>query len=127
MGKAPGHRTIPNHKVKEERLTQRMRVEIGGEVLADSDDVIRVDEDDHPPRYYFPREDVRMNQLERSATTSQCPFKGTAHYFNVKAGDTTLSDAVWTYEEPFDEHLALKERVAFYDDKLPEIHIQPAT
>ena len=125
MSKAPGHRDHPNHKVAERQLTERMRVSVAGTTIADSSDVVRVEEDGSPIRYYFPRADVEMSLLERSATTSQCPFKGVANYFSVKAGGKELKDAIWSYEDPYDEHLALKGRLAFYDDKLPEISISP--
>lgn len=124
--KSPGHRKWPEHKVEETHFDGRVKVEVNGEVIADSRDVVKLEEDNHPPRYYFPRGDVRMDKLSRSATTTACPFKGTAHYFGIRAGDKTLEDAVWTYEDPYEEHQALKDRVAFYDDKLPEIAIRPA-
>jgi uncharacterized protein (DUF427 family) len=103
-------------------------VELEGQVVADSSNVVRVDEDGSPARYYFPRGDVSMGKLQRTATTSQCPFKGTAHYFSLAmtAGKDggRLEDAVWSYEEPFDEHQALKDKLAFYDDKYRNIHVR---
>ncbi len=125
MSQSPGHRQHPDHRVREQPLAERMRVELGGEVIADSTHVIKVDEDGNPPRYYFPRADVQMNRLQRSATTTKCPFKGEARYFDLTSGERRLKDVVWTYEEPYDEHASLKDRIAFWDDKSPELAISP--
>ncbi len=124
MSKSPGHRKWPDHRVDEEPVRQRVRLEVKDAVAADSSDVIKVIEDDHPDRYYFARNDVDMTLLERSATTTECPFKGTAHYFNVRAGDRTLEDAAWTYEEPYEEHAALKDRIAFYEDRMESLDLR---
>ncbi len=129
MSQSPGHRKWPNHTITETRLPHEVHVtvRVGSETIADSRDVIRVDEDGSPPRLYFPRADVRMDALERTATTTHCPFKGTANYFCVRADNRMLDDAVWSYEEPFDEHRDLKDRLAFYDDKYPDIQVRALT
>lgn len=117
MAASPGHRKWPDHKVREERAINRMRALAGGVEVASSKDVIRVDEDGHRPRYYFPREDVRMDLLERMEKTTECPFKGKGLYFAVRAGETIVDEAAWSYEEPYDEHRDLRDRIAFYDEK----------
>jgi uncharacterized protein (DUF427 family) len=128
MSKSPGHQKWPDHKVLESPVGRPVTVSLNGEILAESRDVVRVDEDGSPVRYYFPRSDVRMERLVRTATTSQCPFKGTAHYFSVSTADsgggTRLQDAAWSYEQPFEEHQGLKDRLAFYDDKYHDIHVR---
>ena len=126
MSKSPGHRQLPDHSIVERPLRKRMQVTVDGEAIADSTAVIQVEEDGSPVRYYFPRADVKMELLERSTMTTQCPFKGTANYFSLRVKDKKLKDAVWTYEDPYDEHLGLKERLAFYEEKTPGLSIRPA-
>ena len=125
MSKSPGHQKWPDHQVREEPPRQPMEVEVEGVVVASSADVIKVVEDKSPVRYYFPRTDVRTDKLKRSQTTTECPFKGTASYYSLNVGERQLADAIWSYEDPYDEHQALKGRMAFYDDRLPEIHVRP--
>jgi uncharacterized protein (DUF427 family) len=125
MSKSPGHRKWPDHKVQERHVSGKVQASVDGVVVAESNDVIKVEEDRSPPRYYFPRGDVKMDRLVSSATTTECPFKGTARYFDLDVSGKKLKDAVWSYEDPFEEHTALKERVAFYDEKFPAIQVTP--
>jgi len=115
--RSPGHREHPEHHVDERRVPGRLRALLGADVLADSDDVIEVDEDGNPPRYYFARDDVRMDRMSASDTRTYCPFKGEASYFTMEFLDGQMPDAAWTLKEPYDEHADLKDRVAFYSEK----------
>lgn len=124
MSKSPGHRQDPKHRVSETHVQARVQVRVGDQVVAESNDVIQVNEDGHPLRYYFPRTDVKMELLAPTDTTTECPFKGTARYFDLRTDGATLDDAVWSYEAPYEEHEDLKDRVAFYEGKIPEIEIR---
>ncbi|HEY6484449.1 MAG TPA: DUF427 domain-containing protein [Steroidobacteraceae bacterium] len=123
MVQSPGHQRSPGHRIREQLVAERMTVEVHGEQLADSNEVIRVDEDGSPPRFYFPRDSVRFEKLRRSAHTTECPFKGIAHYFHLEQGDQLFENAVWSYESPYDEHVALRSRLAFDADRIPPLQV----
>lgn len=124
MSKAPGHEKWPSHRVDERHVEKRVIARVNNEIIADSRDVIRVEEDGSPERFYFPRNDVKMEKLHSTPTKTECPFKGHASYFSIDTGQRELQDAAWSYESPYDEHSDLKERIAFYTDKIPEIEIR---
>jgi uncharacterized protein (DUF427 family) len=118
---APGFKKYPQHHVETRPAPAQVRVVYEGEVIADTRDAVELHETFGPGRktvapvvYYIPRKDVRMDRLVRSSHRTYCPFKGDASYFSVAGGP---ENAVWSYEQPFDEMLALKERLAFYPDK----------
>ena len=96
----------------------RVRVTVNGEVLADTRDALAMKEGDYPVVYYFPRRDVKMDRLVRTEHRSFCPFKGHASYWSFKDG---AENAVWSYEDPYDDMTAIRERVAFYSDKVDSI------
>jgi uncharacterized protein (DUF427 family) len=125
MAKSPGHEKWPQHQIRETPIDGQVTVRLGDETLADSWHAVRVDEDGHPTRHYFPRDDVRMELMSRSETTTRCPFKGEARYYHLAINGRKFEDAAWSYEEPYDEHLGLKELVAFEKDKIPGLRIEP--
>jgi len=87
------------HQVATRPSTRRVEVISDGQVLAVSERAIELDETGLPTRYYLPRDDIRMELLSPSTTTSYCPFKGHATYFSAPGAP----DAFWVYEEPSEE------------------------
>jgi len=73
-----------------------------------------------PIVYYLPRTDVKMERLARTQHRTYCPFKGEASYFSILGG---AENAVWSYEQPYDEMAAIKDYVAFYPEKVDAIEV----
>ena len=117
-GPAPGYAQKPDYKVDLEPCAKRVRAVFGGETVADSSDMRLCHESGHLPVYYFPRGDVRMDLLAPTARQTHCPFKGTASYWTVAAGGRTAADAVWSYDDPYDEAAAFAGLMAFYWDRM---------
>ena len=78
-------------------------------IIADSDATVVVE-----GNHYFPIESVRQEVLRDSATTSRCPWKGTAHYYSIEVDGATNKDAAWYYPDPSAEAAEIKSRVAFW-------------
>jgi hypothetical protein len=57
------------------------------QLIADTTRAFRVLETSHPPTYYIPKEDVKMEHLSSSsAGGSSCEWKGRASYWDASAG-----------------------------------------
>jgi uncharacterized protein (DUF427 family) len=87
------------HRITTRPFTGHVRVERHGRVLAASDRAVALEETGLSTRFYLPRDDVRMDLLAPSETTSHCPFKGDATYFSAPGA----TDAFWVYESPSEE------------------------
>ena len=114
----PGWKKHPDHRIAMKPADARVQVKLDGELIADTLDAIEMKEGDYPVVYYFPRKDVKMERLSRTSHQSYCPFKGHASYYSLKGG---AESAVWSYEKPYDEMSVIKERLAFYPDKVDSI------
>jgi len=119
----PGWKKYPKHRITTKPAGVRVQIEFEGELIADTRDAIRLEETHvghvvAPVVYYIPRKDVKMERLVRTSHETSCPFKGEASYYSLKDGP---ENAVWTYEEPYDEMTAIKDLLAFYPDKVDTI------
>lgn len=82
-------------------------------ILAESDDT-KVVEGNH----YFPPQSVNDKHLEESDTEYTCPWKGEAEHYDVVVGEQRSEDAAWSYPEPKQAAREIKDRVAFYSDRV---------
>ncbi len=117
-GPAPGYARNPGHRITLEPSPRRVRAVFNGETVADSTRMKLMHESRHPPVYYFPLEDVRMDLMNRTGHTTHCPYKGDASYWSIRVGDRAGENVLWSYETPFDEHPDLIGYGAFYWSKL---------
>lgn len=78
-------------------------------LIARSDDIVMVE-----GNAYFPKDAVTPGVLRDSATTSVCPWKGTASYYSIEANGAENRDAAWYYSEPKEAAKEIKGRVAFW-------------
>ena len=99
--------------------TRRVRLELGGEVLAESDRALRVLETYHPPTIYVPPEDMRGDLLVPSgARATVCEWKGAARYLDAVMGERRVRSVGWTYPDPVPAYAALRDHVAFYPGRV---------
>ena len=92
----------------------RIKVVFGGVTLAYTTRAKRVLETSHPPVYYIPPEDIRMEHLTLAEGTSLCEWKGVARYYDVETDERREPRAAWFYPDPVLAYTGLKDYVAFY-------------
>ncbi len=115
--KIPG----PDHPITIEKTSRRVVVKAGGLVIADTTAALTLREASYAAVQYIPREDVDMSKLARTQHATYCPYKGECAYFSIPSADEKGTNAVWTYEQPYDAVAQIRGHVAFYPDRVDSI------
>jgi uncharacterized protein (DUF427 family) len=97
-----------------EDVSKHIQVVFNDFTIADTRAAKRVLETSHPPVYYIPQQDVRMEYLEEVAGGSFCEWKGRARYYTVAVGGRRAERAAWSYPDPRQSYAAIKDHLAFY-------------
>lgn len=121
--------------------SRTVRVEVEGEVIAESTANIFLYEKHLIPRYYISPTSVKWPYLTKSETVSFCPYKGearcvpyfagcrpflmrqrltdrTSRYYDLNLKGKTIKDAVWYYKYPTAESHAIAGLLCFYNEKV---------
>ena len=118
MSNRPVREPTADHPITVEPTGKHVTVRVNGEIVADTDNALTLQESTYPAVLYIPMSDVVEEVLSSSDTITYCPYKGDASYYHVTttAGDT-VEDAIWTYEQPYPAVGDIAGHIAFYPDK----------
>ncbi len=112
------HPRDPYTRVDTVHSSRHVRVEVGGQVVAESKRPVLLYETGLPTRYYIPKLDVRMDLLEATDTVTHCPYKGAASYWSLRVGDKAYQDFVWSYPRPIPEIPKIENLLCFYNERV---------
>ncbi|EEB91050.1 hypothetical protein MPER_10661, partial [Moniliophthora perniciosa FA553] len=114
------HPKDPYKRVDVLQSSRHVRVEINGVEVANTHKPRFLYETGLPVRTYIPKTDCKVSLFAPSDLTTQCPYKGTANYYNIftSPNESPASNVVWWYRNPNLECAAVQVFVAFYDEKV---------
>ena len=112
------HSRDPYTRVDVVESSRHVKVELDGVVVAETHRPRLLFETGLPTRYYIPKQDVRMDLLESTTSTSRCPYKGVASYWSARIGDNIFQDIVWSYPAPIPECTKIENLLSFYNEKV---------
>ena len=95
----------------------QIEVIVNKNTIAKTNNAIRVIETSHPPTYYIPTEDVKVNLLRKSKSKSFCEWKGEANYLDLFTSTRKISNIGWYYSSPKKEFEKIKNFISFYASK----------
>ena len=118
MSLRPHLQPSARHPITVSDTGRHVTVRVNGEVIAETDSALTLQESTYPAVQYIPLSDVNSDRLRRTDTATYCPYKGNASYCSVvTSSGVTVDDAIWTYEQPYDAVAPIAGHVAFYPDK----------
>ncbi|KAF9643385.1 DUF427-domain-containing protein [Thelephora ganbajun] len=90
-----------------------VKVTVNGKIIAESDKTVVIENN-----HYFPPDSVEKSFFTDSKTSSVCPWKGNAAYYDATVDGESIQDIAWYYPEPKEKAKHIKNYVAFYKSKV---------
>ncbi|MBZ9917753.1 MULTISPECIES: DUF427 domain-containing protein [unclassified Mesorhizobium] len=115
---APGFQRNPDKVITVEPYKGTVTVRAGDTVIASSTNAKVLTEAPYPAAFYIPFADIDFNKLSGTQSSTHCPYKGDASYWSVLPAGEAGKDAMWAYEQPFDEMAEIRNHGAFYASKV---------
>ena len=110
----------PAHKLLMQDFPRRVRATFGGQTVLDTTRAVLLHETGLRPQLYVPIDVIRADLIQPTEHHTYCPFKGTASYWTVTAGDQHAENAIWSYPEPNQEASWLQGYAGFYWEAMDE-------
>jgi len=114
------HPRDPFHRIDVLPSSRHVRLELDGQLLAQSSRPALLFETMLPTRYYLPREDISA-ELVPSSTRTYCAYKGQASYWSAALDGRQLPDIAWTYPDPLHDAAQVRGLVAFFTERIDVI------
>ena len=95
-----------------------IQIVFGGVTIAGSRRAKRVLETSHPPVYYLPPADVRLDCFTPALGRSLCEWKGLASYYTITVGQKTAVQSAWYYPDPTPAFAAIENYIAVYPGRM---------
>ncbi|MBN3895048.1 MAG: DUF427 domain-containing protein [Nostoc sp. NOS(2021)] len=113
---APGQESVWDYPrpPRLEDTSKHIQIIFNGVIIADTHNAKRVLETSHPPSYYIPAADIKMEYLQLMPQSSFCEWKGIAGYYTIRVGEKEVHNAAWFYPNPTPAFGAIKDYVSFY-------------
>ncbi len=106
-----------------EESHQHIQIIFNGLVIADTQRAKRVLETSHPPVYYIPPQDVKMEYFIPTTHSSFCEFKGRASYYTIQVGDKSVPNGAWYYRKPSKGYESMTNYIAVYPGKMDACYV----
>jgi uncharacterized protein (DUF427 family) len=120
VNKGPGQESVWEYPrpPRLEPSPRHIQIIFAGQTIADTRRAYRVLETSHPPTYYLPPDDIRMEFLQPAEGRSLCEWKGQAHYRSLVVGDRSAPKVAWFYPQPTPDFAPIKGYLAFYAEPM---------
>jgi len=112
------HPKDPYKRIDIRQSSRHVRIEVDGVELANTTKPRLLYETGLPVRTYIPKGDVRLELLSNSSSTTGCPYKGTANYYDINLPSGKKEGLAWWYLTVFPEVTDITGFVAFLDEKV---------